>query len=1016
MASSAPRSFRDPAYDDFDRSAAARVGIPADLLIRIRTRGERSNADQISSAGARTVYQITPATRRAVLKKYGVDAYLGPQQAAIAAAHVLKEGMDRNGGSQREAVAEYHAGTDRRNRGPVNRAYVARVTGGSKPTETTYERMRARKQAEAEQTPSIAKVYDAYRAGRMTAADRADFERDVAEGRIILPRGAKVRARDTSAPTELPRRVAEAYNNGDMSASDRAELDADIRRGVVKLPQGVKLETPGAKTAGEGFGVGVRNVATGVGGLLDLVAGPLNSAVNALPGEQGLSPTPFRDVADKIADVIGLSRPETKSERLLQAITEGGTQALATAGVAGAVAPLTSAASTTGNVARSIAANPVRDVISGVSGGAGAYAGSEIGGAPGAVIGGLAGGFAGASATSIAERLVARIPRSAVLDEAGNLTDNGREVILRTGADPAEVQQAYARRRGDADGPRPRRQSPEEAAAARAAASGRAREALADPETRARVIERPPAPPASRQSTDISAQTDRIVRAIGDRIPPPRPPADAETPTNPDEPVGTRFAEAQSEGVRLTRGQAERNFEVQNDENSLRVSASAEGEQARQFFNQQNEQISDAATRFRAGFGDIESTAAERGEAFKQAISDLRDAGAAGVTRLYREAEALGGNGLKLDTAGIRSTATDILIDEAVPDGVKRAVSQELARYGLIGKASPTNEAGITKVTLDDGSSVSVRGPIKELTVANAEDLRKAVNRLYDPTRPKLSAQGLKGAIDDAVEEAVEKAARDAPEGRVGEAYRKARDAHVEQKRTFSAKDVIQSLVDNRKGTGTPVVLPERAVAAILGSGKDAVTNLRKVKVLLLSSRQPSAQQAWRAIQAQALANIFDQATNVQTGNISGARLNTAISKFGTDKLRVLLTTQDFNQLMKLRRIIADATIPMSGTTNPSGTFTKLVNFLRSGMLRFVPGSSVLTDAASALLSKAKDLAAARKTLVGITSYDGRQATARRMDQEAREFVEQFIRDGGGGRLMPTAVNLASAPSRQGEQ
>ena len=126
-----PKSFDDPAYDAADTSAAATAGIDPILLRSIRTRGERSNADQVSSKGATTPYQFIPATRKAILDKYGIDVTLNPENASLGAAYLLKEGMDRNGGDASAAVAEYHGGLDRAQHGPINRAYVSRVMAGA---------------------------------------------------------------------------------------------------------------------------------------------------------------------------------------------------------------------------------------------------------------------------------------------------------------------------------------------------------------------------------------------------------------------------------------------------------------------------------------------------------------------------------------------------------------------------------------------------------------------------------------------------------------------------------------------------------------------------------------------------------------------------------------------------------------------------------------------------------------------------------------------------------------------
>ncbi|CAE6958555.1 transglycosylase SLT domain-containing protein [Paraburkholderia domus] len=123
------RSYLDPVYDQIESSAANQAGIDPALLRSVRTQGERSNADQVSSAGARTVYQIIPNTRAGLMKNYGVDPYASPHDAALGAALLLKEGLRRNNGNVEAAIGEYHGGTDRSQWGPVNAAYRARVMG-----------------------------------------------------------------------------------------------------------------------------------------------------------------------------------------------------------------------------------------------------------------------------------------------------------------------------------------------------------------------------------------------------------------------------------------------------------------------------------------------------------------------------------------------------------------------------------------------------------------------------------------------------------------------------------------------------------------------------------------------------------------------------------------------------------------------------------------------------------------------------------------------------------------------
>ncbi len=791
-----------------------------------------------------------------------------------------------------------------------------------------------------------------------------------------------------SGATQADLEAAYKAQNGDPSTlkglADAIAYRDQGGKGAKFQPSGV--ETP--RTAGDRFQMGVADVAQGVGDVLGLVANPLNAGLNLTGLPQAITGGELgTDLGQTFRNAVGGPEAMTEGEQFASAINRGGAGALAFSGGAAALARGS-------KVAAEVAANPVRDFISGLTGGAGAEAGERIGGVPGAIVGGLAGGAAGAigtmSAIRRAEALASKFPRSAIVDDAGNLTEDGLEIAQRVGADPSEVVTSYARAR-TVGGPRPRVGASERRAAVSAAITPEQRAAVA------RVAGAGGEDTATAPARSLDEQTRAIQSAIAARLPQDPPPL-------------SPFDEAAGEGVQLTRGQAEQDFNVQNDENGLRVAASREGERARQFFEQQRQQITDAAERFRASFGEDPGNAADRGARVQQAVSDLRDAGAEGVRTLYREAEALGGQGLRLNVEGIRDAATDILIDEAVPETVKRAVSQELARYGIVGAAEPTNEVGITRVALDDGSAVSFRGPVKELTASNAEDLRRAINRLYDPMKPNHSGQTLKPAIDDALEEAVAGAQG---EGQIGNAYRVARQAHQTQKRTFAAKDIIDNLVSNKKGTQTPVLLPERAIAQVIGQGKEGLSNLRKVRGLLLSSQTPSSRQAWAAIQQQALADIFESAvqrnTNVGGGlaeTISGAKLRTQIfEKFGADKLRLILGDEEFGRLMRLQRIIGNATIPMSGTTNPSGTFTKLVNFLGRGALKFTGGFG---DAAASLAGKARDLATTRKTLRGITSYDGNRQTGERMDQQAREFIREYIASGSAGRFVPTEINLAA--------
>ena len=132
-----PNSYKDPYWTDLAAQTEAKLGLPGGLLAAIVTKGERSNADQVSEAGARTPFQIIPATRKAAIDKWGIDPWLSPENAAETAGLLLKDSLDRNKGNAAAAVAEYHGGTDRANWGPRTRSYVARVMNDQRQVQET---------------------------------------------------------------------------------------------------------------------------------------------------------------------------------------------------------------------------------------------------------------------------------------------------------------------------------------------------------------------------------------------------------------------------------------------------------------------------------------------------------------------------------------------------------------------------------------------------------------------------------------------------------------------------------------------------------------------------------------------------------------------------------------------------------------------------------------------------------------------------------------------------------------
>lgn len=252
-----PNDYRDPFWQDLIAGTEQRLGLPNGLLASVVTNGERTPNDRVSSAGARTVFQIIPETRNAAIQKYGVDPYLNPENAAEVAGRLLQDSLQRNRGDVSAAVAEYHGGTNRANWGPITRSYTNRVMAGmqtdQEPVASQQSRAAllgfiAQRQQEEQQRNPLTRVYQAYRAGELTPEEQKQFEDDVRSNRVMLPPGGALLGelpRGLTAPSrafEAPQQLLDAYTSGRLSRNEKIEFERDVEKGIVKVPEGFQLE------------------------------------------------------------------------------------------------------------------------------------------------------------------------------------------------------------------------------------------------------------------------------------------------------------------------------------------------------------------------------------------------------------------------------------------------------------------------------------------------------------------------------------------------------------------------------------------------------------------------------------------------------------------------------------------------------------------------------------------------------------------------------------------------------
>lgn len=116
--------YDDPKLNEYAAKVERDSGLPAGLLNAIKNKGERSNSDQVSPAGAKGVMQFMPAT----WGQYGKGDITNPYDSIDAAGRYFVDLLKRYGGNVDAAITEYNGG--------VKQARAVQAGGAPSATET----------------------------------------------------------------------------------------------------------------------------------------------------------------------------------------------------------------------------------------------------------------------------------------------------------------------------------------------------------------------------------------------------------------------------------------------------------------------------------------------------------------------------------------------------------------------------------------------------------------------------------------------------------------------------------------------------------------------------------------------------------------------------------------------------------------------------------------------------------------------------------------------------------------
>ena len=432
-----------------------------------------------------------------------------------------------------------------------------------------------------------------------------------------------------------------------------------------------------------------------------------------------------------------------------------------------------------------------------------------------------------------------------------------------------------------------------------------------------------------------------------------------------------RQERAKELGVDLTQGQVTKDFAQQEAEQTLRSGLGREAEAARQIENLQQQQLREAAESFTTGLGDVSEGKMVAGGNIQKALRELEEEGRKNVSQLYENASNIPGNKAPLDSESLLDTIDESVIARPVDPRVSNSIESLMAKYGLID--GEIEKAGrFNQIIQADGTKVKFKGDQESLNLDNAEKFRQGLNQLM-PNDDSGAVKQIIGKLDELVGQTIQELPGSSQKA---VAFKEARAAAREQFKNFSDKDIIDNLVSYKKGTSTDFIDPGVVMDRIY-KGKDGFTNLQKVKTALMQKPTNKTVDAWKSVQAQGVSDIFGQSINPATGEISGQRLSSAIKRFGNGsteegkkKLKLLLGDK-YNQFNNLTQVIGDATIPLKGTTNTSGTAYKLLNFLtRVGTV-----GQFGADAVATVATKAKDAAKSKSILKNIEKASPEKVT-----------------------------------------
>jgi hypothetical protein len=202
-----------------------------------------------------------------------------------------------------------------------------------------------------------------------------------------------------------------------------------------------------------------------------------------------------------------------------------------------------------------------------------------------------------------------------------------------------------------------------------------------------------------------------------------------------------------------------------------------------------------------------------------------------------------------------------------------------------------------------------------QVTIDDLENLYKSAGQLGEPGKPSgLFMKQVKGVINDMTE------------GAGGDLYRAARTQRAELGKEFENTYRVAKLLGTRGGYADRAVALDDVFSHVVLDG--SLEEMRTVTKLLKKGGQ-QGQQAYAELQGQTIQYLKDQLTKNAKGDLSFAKLKTAIDTLDReDKLVYMFGKQGRQTLIDVRDTIQDALVKPEGAVNYSNTGSVITKYL----------------------------------------------------------------------------------------